>query len=142
MVFTTGPWTRKLLQEQFGPRIDLPLTVEQTTIAYWRVDPTRVKDYDSGVFPVFINYEDPLIYGTPSHEYPGLIKAAVHSGKDVDPDERDFEPGLKALKDKVGPFLTEFFTGVDPVPVRTESCLYTWTPDENFVIDEVREEKQ
>lgn len=79
-----------------------------------------------------------MIYGTPCHEFPGLLKCCPHYGKVVDPDTRDFAPGMEALENQVASFVRTFFKGVEPKPFRTESCLYTDTPDENFVIDAVR----
>lgn len=92
--------------------------------------------FHSSNFPVFINYEAPLIYGTPAHEFPGLLKCAAHYGSKVeDPDHRNFESG--PLESEVAPFLKEFFKGVNLTPVRTESCIYTISPDQDFIIDKV-----
>lgn len=116
--------------------VDLPLRVVQTTVAYWPVDDPSV--YASTVFPVFINYsEDAFIYGFPAHEFPNMIKCCVHFGPNVDPDNRNFQPGLVDLKNTVAPFIKRTFQGVTDVPEKTESCMYTWTPDEDFIIDEL-----
>jgi glycine/D-amino acid oxidase-like deaminating enzyme len=117
-VFTTGSWTKKVLMENLC--IDLPLTPEQTTIAYWKVD--HPEEYSSKKFPLFINYDEPLMYGTPAHEYPNMIKCAVHYGKTVDPDHRDFEPAMEGLIQEAAPFLQKYFKGVHATPVMTESC--------------------
>jgi len=66
-----------------------------------------------------------------------MIKCALHNGKPIDPDKRDYEPGSEGLKYEVSPFLQKYFKGVSVEPVMTESCIYTWTPDSDFVIDEI-----
>lgn len=132
-IITVGAWTKKVLKKI---NIDLPLRVVQTTVAYWPVDNPTV--YTSTIFPVFINYsQDAFIYGFPAHEFPNMMKCCAHFGPDVDPDNRDFLPGIVALKETVAPFIQRTFSGVTAVPEKTESCMYTWTPDEDFIIDEV-----
>jgi sarcosine oxidase/L-pipecolate oxidase len=130
-VITTGAWTKKLVKSVEG--IELPLQPLQTTVAYWKVE--NPEAYSSKRFPVFINYEEPLIYGTPAHEYPNMIKCPAHFGPPCDPDTRDFEPGTDAIAEIVSKFLQETFVGVDTKPSHTESCIYTHSPDNDFIID-------
>jgi sarcosine oxidase/L-pipecolate oxidase len=47
------------------------------------------------------DYGDPYIYGTPSIEYPGLIKVSVHSGSSCDPNNRSVAPDYEHLKKEV-----------------------------------------
>lgn len=132
-IVTAGAWTKKFLKKI---NIDLPLRAVQTTVAYWTVENPPI--YSSTVFPVFINYsQDAFIYGFPAHEFPNMIKCCAHFGPDVDPDKRDFLPEIDALKNTVAPFIERTFQGVTAVPEKTESCMYTWTPDEDFIIDEL-----
>ncbi|XP_037050911.1 probable sarcosine oxidase [Bradysia coprophila] len=132
-IVTVGSWTTKLLTRV---NLNLPLRVVQTTVAYWPVDNPSV--YSSTVFPVFINYsDDAFVYGFPAHEFPNMIKCCAHFGPDVDPDSRDFLPGMDDLNNIVAPFIKRTFQGVTAVPEKVESCMYTWTPDEDFVIDEL-----
>ncbi|ODM98489.1 putative sarcosine oxidase [Orchesella cincta] len=132
-ILTTGPWTKKILKSVAN--LDIPLNPVQPTIAYWKVD--SPEEYSSERFPVFINYDKPLLYGTPAHEFPNLIKCAAHFGPDCDPDNRSFDPGNEDIINDVSPWLQKVFTGVSPTPQMTESCMYTETPDYDFIIDEV-----
>lgn len=132
-IVTVGSWSAKLLRKL---NVDLPLRVVQTTVAYWPVDNPSV--YASTVFPVFINYsDDAFVYGFPAHEFPNMIKCCAHFGPDVDPDRRDFLPGMDDLNNIVAPFIKRTLQGVTAVPEKTDSCMYTWTPDEDFIIDEL-----
>uniref|UniRef100_A0A803QPD4 FAD dependent oxidoreductase domain-containing protein n=1 Tax=Cannabis sativa TaxID=3483 RepID=A0A803QPD4_CANSA len=107
-VVTVGAWTRKLVKRVSG--VELPIQPLETTVSYWRIKEEHVSDYaiDNG-FPSFASYGDPCIYGTPSFEYPGLIKE----------------------------WIEERFSGrVDSSePVMTQLCMYSMTPDEDFVLD-------
>lgn len=84
----------------------------------------------------FASFGVPYIYGTPSLEFPGLLKIAVHGGRNCDPNDRKWAVAPSALA-----ALREWIDGrfgglVDSTgPISTQSCLYTMTPDEDFVID-------
>ncbi|CAL8118523.1 unnamed protein product [Orchesella dallaii] len=132
-IITTGPWTKKILK--LVANLDLPLNPIQPTIAYWKVD--NPWEYSSERFPIFINNDEPLLYGTPAHEFPNSIKCAAHYGPNCDPDNRSFDAGDKEIMKDVSPWLQKVFTGVSPTPVRTESCMYTETPDYDFILDVV-----
>ncbi|KAM6547862.1 hypothetical protein CsatB_019538 [Cannabis sativa] len=133
-VVTVGAWTRKLVKRVSG--VELPIQPLETTVSYWRIKEEHVSDYaiDNG-FPSFASYGDPCIYGTPSFEYPGLIKVGIHGGYPCDPDKRPWRPGfsLGAMKE----WIEERFSGrVDSSePVMTQLCMYSMTPDEDFVLD-------
>lgn len=132
-IITAGAWTSKFLKKI---NIDLPLRAIQTTIAYWPVEQPSI--YSSSVFPVYIKYDEKsFIYGFPVHELPNMMKCCAHFGPDVDPDNRDFLPEMDRLLAKAAPFIKSTFKGVSTVPAKTESCMYTWTPDEDFIIDEL-----
>ncbi|KAI5412382.1 hypothetical protein KIW84_057161 [Lathyrus oleraceus] len=75
------------------------------------------------------------LYGSPSLEYPGLIKVAVHSGNPCDPDKRPWGSGV--MMDEMKEWIEGRFCGlVDSTePVMKQSCMYSMTPDEDFVID-------
>jgi len=113
----------------------MPLQPLQVTIGYWSVnDP---KSYSASNFPVYINYKSPHVYGFPCNEYPNLIKCSVHNGDPCDPDERSYKSGKKMMDELAVPFLRKVLKGVKnpETPVRTESCLYTQTPDGDFILD-------
>ncbi|KAL2650570.1 hypothetical protein R1flu_018698 [Riccia fluitans] len=135
-VITAGSWVTKLVKQIAG--FDLPVVPVHTTIAYWEVDPEKPDLYSNDLgFPVFLSYEEPLIYGTPSVEYDGLIKVSYHSGAPCDPDTRSVAPDHKALREFVSPWLATIFKGNvrHEVPVLAEGCIYSLTPDEDFILD-------
>ena len=88
-------------------------------------------------WPSFIHhpgahYTGPGIYGLSSTDG---IKVGEHgTGPRVEPQTRDFLPdsaGVARLRD----YAAQWLPGVDPTSAKPLTCLYTTTPDHNFVID-------
>lgn len=133
-IVTAGAWIKKLVKTVSGR--ELPIDPLETTVCYWRIKEGHESNFAiNGNFPTFASYGTPYVYGTPSLEYPGLIKVAVHGGYPCDPDKRPWGPGVKL--DELKEWIKETFGGlVDWAgPVATQLCMYSMTPDEDFVID-------
>jgi len=134
VVLTTDAWTADLLAP-LG--IDLPLTVLREQVTYFTVR-DAVQRFAPERLPVWIWMDDPSFYGFPVYGEPDTIKVAQDCGGrpttardrsfDVDPDE------LARIAD----FTTALF-GADVVGRArlTKTCLYTLTPDRDFVLDAV-----
>ncbi|XP_067864342.1 peroxisomal sarcosine oxidase [Heptranchias perlo] len=136
LVITAGPWTNKLLN-LVG--LQLPLKTLRIVVCYWKEKVPGTYGISKG-FPCFLrisrNSNQHHFYGLPSNEYPGLMKVCYHSGSDADPDERDIifqQPSqdVNFLSD----FLSKEFPGLDPKPAIVEYCMYTTTPDQDFILD-------
>jgi sarcosine oxidase len=104
-----------------------PLEVTQESVFHFA--PRDV----AGFWPSFIHHGPTAIYGleTPGE---GVKVAEHHSGAPVDPDERDFlvDPGSR---ERVVQHVEEWLPGLVPIPSGETTCLYTSTPDEEFVLD-------
>jgi sarcosine oxidase len=127
-IVAAGAWAGPLL-EPVGIRLALRPTLEQSTYfdAEARDLPTVI-DWDEAP------QEPPYIVPDPFE--PGRIKAGAHlSGSAVDPETRSFdadEERAQRVVDWVGRRL------VSPTAVlTTETCLYTRTLDEDFVLDRI-----
>lgn len=136
-IVTVGAWASKLVKSVSG--IELPVQPVHTLICYWKVKPGHEQELtpEAG-FPTFASYGDPYIYGTPSMEYPGLIKIAMHNGPPCDPDSRDWSTGGADLVGPVARWIDAVMPGhVDTAggPVMRQCCMYSVTPDEDYVID-------
>ncbi|KAL6846832.1 hypothetical protein ACP4OV_024280 [Aristida adscensionis] len=136
-IVTIGAWTSKLVKSVAG--MDLPVQPLHTLICYWKARPGREHELtpEAG-FPTFASYGDPYIYSTPSMEFPGLIKIAMHGGPPCDPDGRDWATGAAALVEPVARWIAAVMPDhVDAAagPVIRQACMYSMTPDEDFVID-------
>ncbi|XP_076062561.1 peroxisomal sarcosine oxidase-like [Oratosquilla oratoria] len=127
-----GPWAGRLLRPL---DIHIPLRTEKVGVYYWRVGR---KSKDLTQYPRYIFIDKSSIenqfYALPALEYPGLVKLCIHHGVDADPDERDL-CDMTPVLEKCKKYVENFFWDLYPEPVIKEACMYTTTPDNNFVLD-------
>ena len=129
VVVAADAWTAPLI-EPLGTSLPLVVTGEQVT--YYDTDtPER---FGRRTFPVWIWMDDPSFYGFPVFGRPGVKIAQDCGGMPVDPDTRGFEPD-PAILARTDAFAAEAFGGRLGVPLSTTTCLYTLTPDRDFVVD-------
>lgn len=130
VVLALGPWAAKYL-----PRLGLTLPLKPVRISacYWKVKNPGV--FSSSSFPCFI--ESGLkcdVYGLPAEEYPELVKVCLHDGPSIDPDQRDKADSSWVLE-KITSYVRDHLPGLESTPSVVESCIYTNTPDLNFILD-------
>jgi len=121
VVVTAGPWV-----SAFFP--DLPVHTTRETVAYFR--------RDGDPLPSVVQL-DPVTRGhalyslhDPVH---GLKAGTHHAGARVGPDE-DGGPD-PALVERIADWVAHTYPDADPEPVAAETCMYTTTPDEHFVLE-------
>ena len=133
-VVAAGSWARGLLA---GAGIELPVIPTRETVTYFRL-PGAVE------LPPVIDdaVPDPDEHGL---RRPGLINYALaapgiglkaglhHSGPVADPDERGDTDA--AVVRWVCRWVAQRYPEIDPEPVASETCLYTNTADESFVLE-------
>ena len=135
-ILAVGAWTPQIVKELSG--LQLPVEPLHTSIAYWEVVSSNPDVLSAAKgFPVFADYGKPYIYGTPTIEYPGLIKVSVHSGTPCDPNKRIVSADMELLRKEVSPWLASRFEGTvnSEAPVMAQGCMYSMTPDEDFILD-------
>jgi sarcosine oxidase len=123
VVVTAGPWARRLLA---GAGIELPVVETRETVAYFHLDgpvPSVVAEVVTrghGFYSLF----DP-VYG---------LKVGSHKrGKPSDPDEeKGADPDVVR---EIAEWTAERFPRAAPEPVHAESCFYTTTDDERFILE-------
>jgi sarcosine oxidase len=131
LVITVGPWANQSLNNLF------PLRVTRQVMA-WIQPLTGVTPFLPESFPVFLS-ED-IHGGEPGYGFPAIdgpaggIKVAIH-GSDIvcTPDTIDrsiHESDLQRIVDN----LKVRFPALDGELVRAETCMYTVSPDDHFVI--------
>ncbi|XP_071738260.1 probable sarcosine oxidase [Rutidosis leptorrhynchoides] len=144
-VVTAGAWVSKLVRNVSNGETVLPIQAVETNVFYWKIKEGCEDGFTIGAgFPSFASYGEPYIYGTPALEYPDLIKVAVHGGRDCDPDKRTWGAKLDEsegtlmvigyLKDWIRMTFGDRVNWEDG-PVMSQSCLYSMTADEDYVID-------
>lgn len=132
LIITGGAWAAKILRD-----LDLPLTVLRKTFAWF--DPLIPDQFAEGAIPIF-GFPPGSFYGFPNIGRQG-VKVAEHlGGNEVDPDavpaagDHDTRPLIDTAA-RFLPGLAGLPLGDDSRIVRISNCLYTMTPDENFVLD-------
>jgi sarcosine oxidase len=130
VVVAADAWTNDLLSP-LGARLPLTVTQEQVSWFTPRVDPGL---FDPARFPVWIWMDEPSFYGFPTHGHPGPKIGQDVGGREVTPATRTFERDEDAHA-RVMAFLVEHLPGMASEPFLTKSCLYTMTPDRDFVVD-------
>jgi sarcosine oxidase len=129
LIIAAGSWSNRAL---LPFRLQLPLTVTQEQVTYFASP--RLADFQPERFPVWIWMDDPCFYGFPVFGEPGPKVGQDAGGKEVTVDTRTFDPDLDALT-RVQGFLAKYIPiALGPI-IYTKSCLYTLTPDRDFVID-------
>jgi sarcosine oxidase len=133
VVVAADAWTNDLLAP-FGRR--LPLTIIQAQVTYFASpDPARFAPHR---FPIWIWMDDPSFYGFPTYGEPGPKSAEDVGGDEVTPATRTFdrnEVGFARLTD----FLARYLPDQLGPEIYTKTCLYTLTPDRDFVVDRLPE---
>jgi sarcosine oxidase len=130
VVVAADAWTGTLL-EPLGVRLPLTVTQEQVSWFAPRADPGL---FSPERFPVWIWMHEPSFYGFPAHGHPGPKVGQDVGGREVTPATRTFERDEDAHA-RVMAFLEARLPGMTGDPFLTKTCLYTMTPDRDFVVD-------
>jgi sarcosine oxidase len=129
VILSTDAWTNDLLTS-FDRR--LPLTIIEAQVTYFASPDPALFAPDR--FPIWIWMDDPSFYGFPTYGEPGPKSAEDVGGEEVTPATRTFhgnEIGFARLTD----FLARYLPDQLGPEIVTKTCLYTLTPDRDFVID-------
>lgn len=123
LVVAGGAWSARLLQS-----LALPLTVHRKHLHWFRCEDSR---YQSGFF---FDLPQGQFYGFPAAG--GRLKVAEHTGGEPvsDPLSASREPSALDSQ-RVEAFVREHLPGVLDERLHHQTCFYTRTPDEHFIVD-------
>ncbi len=134
LIITAGAWAGGLLRD-----LQLPLAIKRKVVAWF--DPLTPELFAPGRIPVF-SFPENFIYGFPS--VPGLgVRLAEHLGGSylpnadspvAAPGPADLDP-IAASAAKYMPRLAGNFSEARSRLQRSAICLYTMTPDDDFIVD-------
>ena len=131
LIITGGAWANALLAF-VGLRLPLKVTQEQVTYFRPLADPAQ---FHPERFPIFIHWRSPApAYGFPIIDRPGVKVGFHHEGylvEDLDAPRQPREQTAQAVR----AYLQAHLPGAAGEPFEPTACLYTTTPDEDFVID-------
>jgi sarcosine oxidase len=121
VVVTAGPWAGRFF-------VDLPVRTTRETVAYFRHKgdplPSVVQLDPETRGHAMYSLHDPL------H---GLKAGAHHAGANLSPDEpANPDP---ALVEQISDWVARTYPDADPDPAATETCMYTTTADEHFILE-------
>ncbi|HVY56532.1 MAG TPA: N-methyl-L-tryptophan oxidase [Xanthobacteraceae bacterium] len=128
-IVTAGPWLKQLL-----PDLPVPLRVTRQVLGWFA--PKEPALFAEGRFPVFL-LESPhgLHYGFPLDGAAGVkIAKHHHLGEEVDaasPPRTVTPADEEAIRSAVAAYLPQ----ANGPLISATTCLYTMTPDEDFVLD-------
>ena len=128
VVVTAGAWAGTLLAE-----LDLPLTVTKQQVCYYQ--PVDIECFQPDRFPVFTESTPAgeFIYGIPAYGRSGLKLARHGRGQVISPDTRERTPDADYIA-HIDAYVQERMPELGKA-THAEVCLYTETPDEDFIID-------
>ncbi|HLM36838.1 MAG TPA: FAD-dependent oxidoreductase [Gaiellaceae bacterium] len=123
VVVGAGPWVNELLEEP------LPVTTTRETVCYFRLESERP-------IPSVVSFQpdrhthDMYSLHDPLH---GLKVGAHHAGPEADPNVPG-EPEPELI-DRITAWASEVYRLNDSDPVAAETCMYTTTADQTFVLE-------
>lgn len=135
LIITAGSWASKLVERLRQPRLAVP----ERQVLIW-TQPRRPELFRLGAFPVFY-MEAPegnvmnRYYGLPIHGMPGFKLGKYHHRNEVvDPDRMDREchPEDEAV---LRAAIRSYFPDADGPTIAMKACLFSNSPDGNFVLD-------
>jgi sarcosine oxidase len=138
LIITAGPWAPEVLST-----MKLPLEATRQVL-YWFEPLATPELFHEGRFPIFLmqsESSEPLLYGFPSvtHSGPGHqdgVKVALHGSHDLCTPatiERAILPGdERAIRERLAQTMPTLAGRL----LHAETCLYTMTPDEHFIVDQ------
>lgn len=131
LIITGGAWNKKILDD-----LDLKIRIQPSrqTIAWFDSDDIL---YKSDGFPgFFADVPSGVYYGFPSIDGTGLKVGRYDNGDDIDPSYYNNEFGAYEKDEKdIRNFLGEYMQQANGNIRVGKTCMFTNTPDENFVID-------
>jgi sarcosine oxidase len=123
VVVTAGSWVNRLLDQA------LPVKTTRETVCYFRPEPGRpvpsvVSFHHHRLKHDMYSLYDPVY---------GLKVGAHHAGREADPDVRT-EPQPE-LVERITAWTNETYRLAEPEPAALDTCMYTTTADESFVLE-------
>jgi sarcosine oxidase len=128
LLITAGAWIGR-----FTAELNLPLNIERQVLLWF--NPTQHPEYFAPQrCPIYIWEHEPnrIIYGFPDLGE-GVKVGIHHEGESTDPDAVRREVGDDDI-DAMRGILRRIMPAVDTPPHATAVCMYTSTPDTNFLI--------
>jgi sarcosine oxidase len=130
LVIAGGAWLNDLLAH-IGLR--LPLKVTQEQVVYFK-PVGHAPAFERGAFPIFIHWRSRDVgYGFPIIGAPGVKIGFHHDHHEIDPN--DARAPREAVTARLRAYAQRYLPEAAGEAFEPTTCLYTTTPDEDFVVD-------
>jgi monomeric sarcosine oxidase len=135
IIITVGSWAKSILAEQ---GLDLPLKIMPCQLGFYQ--PSEPAQFKPDTIPVFFAHINgdfgEMPYGVPHQDDSTGYKLTTFYGWNTveHPSEIDYTPSDEWV-DRIRDFARQYLPGVAGPLVSTRRCLYTVTPDKNFIVD-------
>jgi len=154
LVIAPGAWLTSLTERLFQLRI--PTRVSAEIVCYYPPLADGAHDHSYRGMPVFCVHDDNGLgphgyYGLPMIDVPGIKMSAHYCGPTIHPDHRPAAAGgaqwqseadeaaakaqLEAVVSSTTRWVSSSFPHVAHAPSHSETCLYTSTPDHDYLLD-------
>ncbi len=130
-IIAADAWTNQVL---LSLGIQLPLTVTQEQVTYYATP--YLREFAPDRFPVWIYHGKYSFYGFPVYGEVATKMAEHKGGHVVTTETRTFEADPVRVQ-RQRDFLADHISHFWGPELYTKTCLYTLTPDENFIIDTI-----
>ncbi|HEY6635742.1 MAG TPA: N-methyl-L-tryptophan oxidase [Acidimicrobiia bacterium] len=129
LIVAAGAWTNRLIAHL---RATFPLEVTQEQVVYLKPGDPHL--YAPERFPIWIWMTEPSFYGFPVFGEPAIKVAWDRCELVTDPETREFEPRTD-VTETIREFTGSHLPGADHGVHLAKTCLYTLTPDRDFIVD-------
>ncbi len=132
IVFTSGAWTQQLIPQLTG-------TLQTTQQALLWYKPKHANQFKKDKFSCW-SITDPaydgMFYGFPLLDSPDpSFKIAYHAhGLDIKPEQKAKQASMEEIE-PLHFFLKTYMPSLEGEIAYTKTCLYNYSPDEDFIID-------
>lgn len=131
LVVAAGAWTNRALA---GLGVQFPLEVTLEQVVY--LTPRHVAAFAPERFPIWIWMDEPSFYGFPIFGEPAVKVAWDRCSVVTTPDARPMDPDPDTTA-TIRRFVADHLRDADAGLHLAKTCLYTLTPDRDFVVDRV-----
>jgi sarcosine oxidase len=137
LVITAGPWARNLV-----PALDA-LAVPQRQVVLW-TEPPIAEHFRVDTFPVFnMEAAEGRFYGFPGHESRGFKIGKYHHRLERIDDLASMDRECDAEDEAVlRVAIRRYFPDADGPTLEAQTCIFTNSPDEHFILDVLPEMPQ
>lgn len=131
LVITSGGWISDAV-----PVLASKVTTVKQAIGWFTT--RRPELFRQGNFPVFIlEVDEGTFYGFPLYEHPGFKLGGPHFGREpLDPHDGDRTPSPRQVE-LIRECLARYLPDAAGEPLTLKGCVYSVSPDEDFIIDAV-----